>query len=283
MESSFSRPWSLRKRRSVGYRGRVRRSLRDALQGDGLVLCLALLNARTPDVPAIAAACGYDAVYVDLEHTSTSLETAAMLCSSAVGAGISGLVRVPSQDPSVIARVLDNGATGIIVPHVNSKDEAHAVVDAARFPPYGHRSISGPNAVSGYEARPAAEITEVLERRTVVAVMIETPEAVEASDAIAAAAGVDMILLGPSDFTAEMGIHGQYENVHFHHAVESVAAACRNHGVALGVAGIKSLDLLNRFVGLGLRFISAGTDVGMMTEAATTRAQALRDLESRMT
>ena len=62
-------------------------------------------------------------------------------------------------------------------------------------------------------------------------------------------------------------------------AVESVAAACRAHGVALGVAGIKSLDLLNRFVGLGLRFISAGTDVGMMTEAATARAQALRELE----
>ena len=111
--------------------------------------------------------------------------------------------------------------------------------------------------------------------------MIETPWAVEASEEIAAVQGIDMVLLGPSDLTAEMGIHGQYENAHFHRAVESVAAACRSHGVALGVAGIKSLELLNRFVDLGLRFISAGTDVGMMTEAATTRAQALRDLEGR--
>ena len=264
---------------SVGYRGRVQAPLRDVLKGDGLVLCLALMNSRTPDVPAIAAACGYDAVYVDLEHTSTSLETAAILCTSAVGAGISGLVRVPSQDPSVIARVLDSGAVGIIVPHVNSEDEAKAVVDAARFPPVGHRSISGPNAVSGYDVRSAAELTAVLEERTVVSVMIETPEAVAASDAIAAVDGIDMILLGPSDLTAEMGIHGQYENAHFHDAVESVAAACRTHGVALGVAGIKSVDLLNRFVGLGLRFISAGTDVGLMTDAATARAQALRELE----
>ena len=127
--------------------------------------------------------------------------------------------------------------------------------------------------------RPAAELTAVLEERTVVSVMIETPEAVAASDAIAAVDGIDMILLGPSDLTAEMGIHGQYENAHFHDAVESVAAACRTHGVALGVAGIKSVDLLNRFVGLGLRFISAGTDVGLMTDAATARAQALRELE----
>ncbi len=269
MESSFS----------VGYRELVPRSLRDALRGDDLVLCLALMNARTPDVPAIAAACGYDAVYVDLEHTSTSLETAAMLCASALGAGISGLVRVPSHDPSVIARVLDNGAVGVIVPHVDSREEAETIVNAARFPPNGHRSISGPNPVSGYGALPAPELTAVLEHRTVVAVMSESPAAVEASGAIAAVNGVDMILLGPSDLTAEMGIHGDYENEHFRDAVDSVAAACRKHGVALGVAGIKSVDLLKQFIGLGLRFISAGTDVGMMTEAATARAQVLRELE----
>ncbi|BCO35871.1 aldolase [Mycobacterium heckeshornense] len=268
---------------SVGYRGRVQTALRDALRGDRLVLCLALMNARTPDVPAIAAACGYDAVYVDLEHTSTSLETAAMLCVSAVGAGISALVRVPPRSPSLIARVLDGGAVGVIVPHVNSQDEAAAVVEAARFPPAGRRSISGPNAVSGYAPQSGPELAQCLEHQTVVAVMVETPQAVAASDEIAAVPGVDMVLIGPSDLTAEMGIHGQYENEHFHHAVESVAAACRAHGVALGVAGIRSLDLLERFVGLGLRFVSAGTDVGMMTEAATARARALRELEGRRT
>jgi 4-hydroxy-2-oxoheptanedioate aldolase len=266
---------------SVGYREPMTTALRDKLHGDALVLCLALLNSRTPDVPAVAAACGYDAVYVDLEHTSTSLDTAQMLCASALGAGISGLVRVPSHEPSFIARVLDGGAIGVIVPHVNSKEEAEQVVHAARFPPLGHRSISGPNAVSGYQPRAAPQLVELLEQRTVVAVMIETPEAVQAADSIASVDGVDMILIGPSDLTAEMGIHGQYENDHFHHAVESVAAACRSHGVALGMAGIRSLDLLDRFVGLGLRFISAGTDIGMMTEAATTRAQALRGLESK--
>ncbi|ARV81774.1 aldolase [Mycobacterium intracellulare subsp. chimaera] len=265
---------------SVGYREPMTTALRDTLRAEALVLCLALLHARTPDVPAIAAACGYDAVYVDLEHTSTSLDTAQMLCASALGAGISGLVRVPSNDPSVIARVLDGGAVGVIVPHINSKKEAERVVQAARFPPIGNRSISGPNAVSGYAPRTAPQLVELLEGRTVVAVMIETPEAVEAADSIAAVDGVDMILIGPSDLTAEMGIHGQYENDHFHSAVESVAAACRSHGVALGIAGIKSVDLLNRFVGLGLRFISAGTDVGMMTEAASARAQALRGLQS---
>lgn len=265
---------------SVGYGEPMTGTLREALRGEALVLCLALQNSRTPDVPAVAAACGYDAVYVDLEHTSTSLETAQLLCVSALGAGISGLVRVPSADASFIARALDIGAVGIIVPHIDSEEEAQAVVRAARFPPVGRRSISGPNAVSGYGSRTPAQLVEVLERHTVVAVMIETPEGVAACESIASVAGIDMILIGPSDLTAEMGIHGQYENEHFHRAVESVAAACRRHGVALGVAGIKSLDLLKRFVGLGLRFISAGTDVGMMAEAASTRARALRALDA---
>src|SRR5581483_9278672 len=79
---------------SVRYGKPMATALRDALRGEALVLCLALLNSRTPEVPAIAAACGYDAVYVDLEHTATSLETAHMLCASALGADIAGLVRV---------------------------------------------------------------------------------------------------------------------------------------------------------------------------------------------
>jgi 4-hydroxy-2-oxoheptanedioate aldolase len=243
------------------------------------VLCLALQHSRTPDVPAIAAAGGYDAVYVDLEHTATSLETAAMLSAAAVGAGIAALVRVPSHDPSTIARVLDSGAVGVIVPHVNSKSEAESVVHAARFPPVGHRSIAGPNAVTGYRSRTPAELTADAERHTVVAVMVETPEAVEAVDAIASVADLDMILLGPSDLTAEMGIHGDYHHDAFQGAVERVAEACRTHGVAFGIAGIRSTELLTRYIALGLKFISAGTDIGLLTEAATARARELRALQ----
>jgi 2-keto-3-deoxy-L-rhamnonate aldolase RhmA len=269
VESSFS----------FGYRDGVRASLREALRGSDLVLCLALMHSRTPDVPAIAAAAGYDAVYVDLEHTATSLETAGILCAAAVGSGISALVRVPSHDPSIIARVLDNGAVGVIVPHVDSKDQAEAVVHAARFPPAGHRSISGPNVVTGFGVRAPAQLAAEIDSYTVVSVMVETPQAVESVDAIASVPGLDMILLGPSDLTAEMGIHGDYENARFQEAVQAVAAACRAHDVAFGIAGIKSADLLARFVDLGLRFISAGTDVGMLTEAATARAHELRALQ----
>jgi 2-keto-3-deoxy-L-rhamnonate aldolase RhmA len=108
--------------------------------------------------------------------------------------------------------------------------------------------------------------------------MIESPDGVEASDAIAAVDGVDMIIVGPSDLTAEMGIHGQYEHDRFLNAVGAVAAACRSHDVAFGIAGIKSITQLQHFTDLGLKFVSAGTDVGMFTQAASSRARELRGL-----
>ncbi len=262
---------------SLGYGGLVQAALRDALRAGDLVVCLALLNSRTSDVPAIAAACGYDAVYVDLEHTSTSLETAALLCSSAIGAGIAGLVRVPSHDPSVIARVLDNGGDWNYCAACQFSQRG-AGDRGRRAVPSGGSQVDLRTQRRQWLRAPPGDETDRGARAAHGGVGDDRnpPQAVRACDDIAAVGGIDMILIGPSDLTAEMGIHGQYENEHFHIAVESVAAACRTHGVALGVAGIKSVDLLRRFADLGLQFISAGTDVGMMTEAATARAQASR-------
>ena len=119
-------------------------SMREQIDAGQLVLCMALTQARTADIPMIAAAAGFDAVYVDLEHTAISLETTALLCSGAIGAGITPLVRVPAHDHQYLTRWLDVGAMGVIVPHVETRAEAEAIVDACRFPPRGHRSVSGP-------------------------------------------------------------------------------------------------------------------------------------------
>ncbi len=122
-------------------------SMRTRIDAGELVLCMALTQARTADVPWLAAAAGYDAVYVDLEHTATSFETTALLCSAAIGAGITPLVRVPSHDHQYLTRSLDIGAMGVIVPHVDSVEEAESIADcASRFPPRGHRSVTGPEA-----------------------------------------------------------------------------------------------------------------------------------------
>lgn len=254
-------------------------SLRDRLDSGRVVLCMALVQARTADVPMMAAACGYDAVYVDLEHTATSFETTSLLCAGAIAAGIPPLVRVPAHGHEYLTRSLDVGALGVIVPHVESREEAERVADACRFPPRGSRSVTGGNVATRHRPMAQAELLDLLDRETVVSVMVETPAAVARADEIAAVPGVDMVMLGPHDLTAEMGILGQFHDDRFLEAVDTVASACRTHGTVFGIAGIRDLELLQSFVGLGLRFVSAGTDAGFMTEAAGAHAARLRALQ----
>jgi 2-keto-3-deoxy-L-rhamnonate aldolase RhmA len=242
------------------------------------VVCLALAQARTAAIPMIAAASGFDAVYVDLEHTATSLETTALLCAGAVAAGITPLVRVPSHEPHHLTRVLDVGAMGVIVPHVETREEAERVAGACRFPPRGHRSVTGPNPSNRYQTMPPRELLDAYDAQTIVAVMLETPAAVSRAAEIASVPGVDLVMLGPHDLTAEMGILGEFRDPVFLDATRSVARACREHDVIFGIAGIRDQELLIELVGLGLRFVSAGTDVGFMAEAATAQVQRLRGI-----
>jgi 2-keto-3-deoxy-L-rhamnonate aldolase RhmA len=253
-------------------------SLRDRIDSGQLVVCLALAQARTADIPMIAAANGFDAVYVDLEHTATSMEATALLCTGALAAGITPLVRVPSHDHEHLTRSLDVGAMGVIVPHVETRAEAEAVADACRFPPRGHRSVAGPNPSNLHRAMPQRELLDAFDAQTIVAVMLETPEAVSRAGEIASVPGIDMVMLGPHDLTAEMGILGDFGDPAFRDAARAVAQACREHDVIFGIAGIRDQELLTELVGLGLRFVSAGTDVGFMAEAAGAQVRRLREI-----
>jgi 2-keto-3-deoxy-L-rhamnonate aldolase RhmA len=249
-----------------------------ALPDDDVSLCLALTQARTVDVVMMAAAAGFDAVYVDLEHTATSLETCSMLCAGALAVGLRSFVRVPAHDHQYLVRALDTGAQGVIVPHVDDAATATRLVDVCRFPPRGHRSIAGTNPVTRYAPLAGPDLVKALDAQTVVAPMIESPQAVEAADAIAAVDGVDMLFVGTHDLTAEMGILAQFDDPRFLDAVEHVAAACARHHKVLAIAGIVDADLVRKLHALGARFFSAGTDAGLFMSAASERVQHLRTL-----
>ena len=115
------------------------------LKANELVLCMGVNQLRTPNIAMIAAACGFDAVYIDLEHNPTSLETAAGVCVAALGMGITPIARVTSHDPHDATRILDCGAQGVMVPHVQNAAEARAIIEAclcAEGPPLGIRQRS---------------------------------------------------------------------------------------------------------------------------------------------
>src|SRR5437667_10700692 len=163
----------------------TRNQMKQKLAAGELVLCMNLRLARTVDMAMVAKAGGYDGLYVDMEHSPYSIDTAATICAAALGIGITPLVRVPSHDAHWSSRVLDGGAQGVIVPHVNNRAEAEAVIGNCRFPPLGRRSVMGLGPALGYQATPLGELNERLNRETALIVMLETAEGIENAAAIA--------------------------------------------------------------------------------------------------
>ena len=234
---------------------------------------------RGVEIAQIAKTAGFDMLYIDLEHSSFSLDTAGQICLAALGVGITPMVRVPAHTPDYISRVLDGGALGVIAPNVGSAEEARAVVKAAKYPPLGERGAGGPLPHLQYRSFPAAEANAAMNDATMVIVQFESAAAVERADEIAAVDGVDMVLIGVNDLLASMGLAGQFEHAKVREAYARTIAACRKHGKHVGVGGLSAHPkLAAEFVAMGARLVSTGTDIQFLLAAATEKAKQVRDM-----
>jgi 2-keto-3-deoxy-L-rhamnonate aldolase RhmA len=250
---------------------------RERLAKGELSLGMGVRASRTVDIAPAMVSCGYDWLFIDLEHSPIDLETACQISVAALSAGIAPLVRVPNKEYALATRVLDGGALGIVMPHVDSAAEAAEVVDRLKYPPIGHRSVAGGAPQLGYRSVPTGEASAALNEATLITVMIETPQAVANADAIAAVPGVDVLLIGANDLTMELGIPGQLGHAKVVEACAAVTTACKKHKKWAGMGGVYTEDLLAKYVGMGVQFILSGNDLSMLMGAATQRAKMLRD------
>jgi len=164
----------------------------------------------TVDIAPIMKSCGYDWLFLDLEHNSMDLDTAVQIAVAALGAGIAPVARVPARQLWMATRFLDGGGLGIVMPHVDTPEEAREIAQALRYPPHGHRSVAGGLPHFGYERLSLAETCSAINAATLVVVMLETPRAIENAAAIAAVPGIDSLLIGPNDLAMELGIPGAF-------------------------------------------------------------------------
>jgi 2-keto-3-deoxy-L-rhamnonate aldolase RhmA len=250
------------------------------LRAGKLALGMGLRQARTVDIATIAGTCGFDWLFIDTEHNSMSIDTACQIAMAALPTGVTPIVRVPGHEHHHCARALDNGALGVVVPHVDTVEQAQAVANACRYPPLGKRSIAGPMPALGFAAIPVGEATKRMNEENIVVVMLETPQAIDNADAIAAVPGIDVLLVGTNDLCAEMGIHGDFGNPRVPAAYEKVIAACKKHGKFPGMGGVYDPALMKKYVGMGMRFILSGNDLAFLMAAAKERATMLRGLEA---
>jgi 4-hydroxy-2-oxoheptanedioate aldolase len=156
------------------------------LSSNQAAICLPIRVSRSIHVLQMAKTAGFDAVYFDMEHSSISLDDVSSLSLAAWNMALTPLVRIPSHSREYIVRVLDGGAAGIIVPHVDTAAEARAIVDAARFRPRGSRALAGASPPLGYAPISSDEGSAILDARTLVIAMAESSEAVANADGFCA-------------------------------------------------------------------------------------------------
>jgi 2-keto-3-deoxy-L-rhamnonate aldolase RhmA len=257
----------------------VERFLQRLHAGDP-TLMLCVRTSRTSDIVHIAASSGHHGLMIDLEHSTMSTDTAAHLCTAADGLGLTALVRIPEREYGMIGPLLDGGAHGVIAPRIETVEEARQIARACRFPPRGQRSQTNMVPQLGMRPIPAAQLNPAADRATVVQILLETPAGVENADAIAALDGVDMLALGANDFTAELGIPGQFGDPLVREAVKTLADACRRHGKLMVLGGIGDQKVLDDLVPLGVSSLRmTGTDTALLFEAAEAHVrQALAGL-----
>jgi 4-hydroxy-2-oxoheptanedioate aldolase len=256
----------------------IKNPARERLAKGEVAIGMGLRQARTVDIASAMRTCGFDWLFIDLEHNAMSLDMAVQIAVAANSAGISPIVRVPNRQYDMATRALDGGAFGVVMPHVDTADEAREVADRLKYPPVGHRSVAGAMPQFAFQPIPLAEATAAFNANMLVVVMLETPTAIKNADAIAAVPGIDVLLIGTNDLAMEMGLPGQFMHADVVRAYETVIAACRKHGKWAGMGGVYTEDGLAKYIGMGVRMILAGSDFSFLMAAAGTRAKFVRGL-----
>lgn len=244
-----------------------------------LALGFCPFHLRSVSAAMLGVTMGYDWLFIDAEHGAFTTQEVSQMCLAALPLGITPIVRVCVDALDEGTRALDNGAMGLVIPHVDTPAIARRVAQAFRFPPMGMRSWGAPPAAFWYGGPPMGEAQAILNRENLICAMIETEEAVANVDAIAAVEGIDVLMIGTTDLTSTMGLPGQWGHPKVQAAYEAVGAACRKHGKLVGTGGIGDDQWMGHYMQRGALMVLAGSDHGMIVTAGTERAQRLRALE----
>ena len=244
-----------------------------------VALGLGLKMARTVDICAVGKTCGFDWLFIDMEHGSHDVDTASQIAMAALPYGITPIVRVPGKEHHHASRLLDSGAQGIVVPHVDTVEEARRAVAYCKYPPVGHRSAMGSMPHFAFQNVPIGESLPAANNETLVIIMVESPEAIARVDEIAAVPGLDSILIGTNDLCAEMGIPGKFDDPKVHDAYRKVIEACKKHNIHPGMGGVYEPKLMEKYIGFGMRLILSGNDMSFLMAGAKQRAEFLHGLK----
>lgn len=227
------------------------------------------LSIGSPAVTELAAECGFDWVLIDLEHGCESEAALPNQLRALRGSNMLAIVRVSAPHADLISRVLDWGAHGIMVPHVNTVEEARHCVDAAYYPPRGHRGLSRTVRTYGYGMRlPEGEMP-----KPIILAQIETASAVDQAGEIAAVEGIDALFIGPADLSFDL--KAQKAARSYDECVDVIVKAARDHGKGCGIL-VRHADDKEKLKALGFTWIAMDSDLSLVREGFKKNLAAAR-------
>jgi 2-keto-3-deoxy-L-rhamnonate aldolase RhmA len=230
---------------------------------------------RNEEIAHILAAAGFDFFVIDTEHGSAGMETVQRICRAARSAGIAPLVRVTDIAYALIARTLDAGALGLMVPHVETAADAREIARCAKYPPMGERGFGLRAAVTDYSGAPVPDVIAWSNAETMLMAQVESSRCLDNLEEIAAVPGIDVLLVGPTDLSISLGVPGQFQHPTMQAAYRRVAETAERHGI---VAGLHPSDLAVVQYGrsVGMRCLMYSSEVRLLLAAARQAVQALR-------
>jgi 2-keto-3-deoxy-L-rhamnonate aldolase RhmA len=254
----------------------ARKSLRQrAMAGEKIVGSM-VFEFFVPGIPKVLEHAGCEFAIYDMEHAGLGLETLKMLVACSRGTKVAPMVRVPRAEYHFIARALDVGAQGIMVPMVDSVEQARLIAEAGRYPGKGRRGAAFGFAHDDYAPGDPATKMRAADARNLLIAQIETERGLAAVEDIAAVEGIDCLWLGHFDLTNFMGIPGQFDHPDYIAAVKRIVAAGRKHKKALGFMAADT-KWAKDYAAFGFNMIASGTDQGILAAGVRNILQAVEN------
>lgn len=238
---------------------------RQRLQQGEVLLGQMVLELFTPGIGPMLAACDLDFVIFDMEHGRCDIGLLAEMIASCRGSDIVPLARVPDVEFAPLSRALDLGARGVMVPRVETRQQAEKIVSQLRYTPQGKRGVALGIAHDLYRAGTPEFFARANEETSVI-LLLETAKAFENLDEIISVPGVDVAWMGHYDLTVSMGIPAQFNHPRFLAAMDALVSTCRRYGVAPGFLPATP-EAAVHWIGKGFRAISLGSDIGVFLDA----------------
>jgi len=231
-----------------------------------------ILSLNSPDVAEILSGIGFDWIFIDAEHSTLDPQNLKALFQ-AIGDSTPCVVRIPLLDEIVVKKTLDAGAAGILVPQVNTAEQAEQLVKWGRYYPQGSRGL-GFGRAQGYGLK-VGEYLETANKNILLSVQVESAEAVKNIEALVQVEGLDAVLVGPYDLSASMGLPGQIDHPDVQAAIQYVAEVCKKAKMPIGIFGM-NVDAVRPYIEQGFTYIVAGVDTVMLGNAADELLQNLK-------